>query len=154
MSFWNQPVCKYTIRASAVVTLGLLVASCSESKLSQCKQLIDVANQVVTNVQTVAQNASSTTNPSDSLAVINKVAEAADQAKTDMESLQLSDENLKGFQTRYAAMYAEIGETTRDMLSAAQSKDTQAGKNAYNEFKAATSQEGSLVNEINAYCAQ
>ena len=82
------------------------------------------------------------------------MAEAADTAKSDMEALKLSDDQLKGFQSRYATMYTEIGRTTRDMLAAAEAKNREAGKNAYDAFKAATSQEGTLVDEINAYCAR
>ena len=62
------------VRTGIVVAVSLLATSCAESKISQCKKLIDVANQVVTNVQSVAQNASSTTgavaNNTDSFAVI------------------------------------------------------------------------------------
>lgn len=149
---------KQIFRTGVVVAVGLLVTSCAESKISQCKKLIDVANQVVTNVQSVAQNASSTTGAvatnTDSFAVINRVAEAADTAKRDMEALKLGDEKLKEFQSRYATMYTEIGRTTRDMLAAAEAKNREAGKNAYDAFRAATSQEGTLVDEINGYCAQ
>ncbi|GAB4383109.1 MAG: hypothetical protein Kow00121_44430 [Elainellaceae cyanobacterium] len=157
----SQRMHKYTTRLFTrlfiVTTLGILATSCSESKLSQCRQLIDVANQVVSDVQTVAQNASTTatgTNSADSVAVISQVAESADKAQIRMEELQLTDETLQGFQARYAEMYTEIRETTRDMLSAAEVQDREAGKAAYEAFKTATSQEEGLVEEINAYCAE
>lgn len=158
MGFLYQPAHPRSLKVAVVVSVCLLVSSCAESKVSQCKKLIDVANQVVADVQTVAQNASTTTAAppagTDSVAVITRVAEAAEQAKSEMESLNLSDESLEGFQSRYATMYTEISRTTRDMLAAAEAKDREAGKNAYDAFKTATSQEGTLVDEINAYCAQ
>lgn len=161
----SQRLRQYTKSAFAIAALGLLVTSCSETKLSQCKKLIDVANQVVMDVQTVAQNASTTgsnaaanaanaADGADSIAVINKVAEAADKARINMESLTLTDERLQDFQDRYASMYTEIGQTTREMLAAAEAKDREAGREAYDAFKAATSQEEVLVDEINEYCAQ
>jgi hypothetical protein len=151
---------------AAVAVLSLLVTSCTESRVAQCQKLIDVANQVVTDVQTVAQNASttststtnSTTNRStnsstDSVTVITKVAEAAEKARVNMQALSLDDETLVGFQTRYADMYTEIRQTTRDMLVAAEARDREAGREAYDNFRTATSREAVLVEEINAYCA-
>lgn len=165
----RYPIVRYNIRAFAIVLVGLIAASCSDNRLSQCKELIDVANQVVTDVQTVAQNASttsttSTTSPtstasstnnssSDSVAVINKVAEAAEKARINMEALNLTDETLKNYQSQYAAMYTEINQTTRDMLTAAEAQNRDAGKEAYDAFRAATSREETLVQEINEYCA-
>lgn len=157
MRFSSRSGYRLSVRAGLVLAIGFLATSCAESKISQCKKLIDVANQVVSDVQTVAQNASSTTGTpanSDSSAVINRVASAADQAKSRMESLNLADPKLKEFQGRYATMYTEIGQTTRDMLKAADTNNREAGKNAYDAFKQATSQEGALVDEINAYCAR
>jgi hypothetical protein len=148
---------------AAVAVLSLLVTSCTESRVAQCQKLIDVANQVVTDVQAVAQNASATstngsaansnTNSTDSVAVINKVAEAAEKARVNMQALSLDDETLVGFQTRYADMYTEIRQTTRDMLAAAEARDREAGREAYDNFRTATSREAVLVEEINTYCA-
>lgn len=168
----SQRVCRSAIRTSAIALMGLLAVSCSESKLSQCGEIINVANQVVTDVQTVAQNASATTSTTsspassttaaspapassspDSVAVINKVAESAEKARINMEGLKLTDETLKGFQAQYAAMYTEINQTTRDMLAAAEAKDREAGKEAYEAFRAATSREEALVQGVNDYCA-
>ena len=50
-------------------------------------------------------------------------------------------------------MYTEINQTTRDMLAAAEAKNREAGKDAYDAFRAATSREETLVKEINEYCA-
>ena len=108
----SQRVRRYIMPISAIVMAGIFAVSCSENKLSQCKELIDVANQVVTDVQTVAQNASttssasatsatgSTSNSPDSVAVINKVAEAAEKARINMEVLKLEDETLKNYQSQ------------------------------------------------------
>lgn len=163
----SQRVRRYTIQTSAIAALALLAASCSESKLSQCREIITVANEVVTDVQTVAQNASNTgttgaatssatgataSNNPDSVAVINKVAESAEKARINMEGLELTDEKLREFQSQYAAMYTEINQTTRDMLAAAEAKDREAGKEAYDAFRAATSREEALVQGVNEYC--
>ena len=156
MPLLGQHTRKCTFYASVIAAIGLLITSCSESRLSQCRKLIDVANQVVTDVQTVAQNAS--TSPSDSTAesveVINRVADAANSARVNMEGLTLDDPQLQTFQTRYAAMYTEIYQTTRDMLAASEARDREAGREAYAAFQAATSQETTLVSEINEYCAE
>jgi hypothetical protein len=155
MPFIGQPTRKYTVYAS-IAAMGLLVSSCSESRLSQCRKLINVANQVVTDVQAVAQNASTSASGStnNSTEVITRVANAANSAKINMEELSLNDTQLQDFQNRYATMYAEIYDTTNAMLDASESRDREAGRQAYSAFQAATSQESTLVSEINQYCAE
>jgi hypothetical protein len=156
MQILGQPTRKYTLYAS-IAAIGLLVTSCSESRLSQCRKLIDVANQVVTDVQTVAQNASTSTadtTTADSVEVINRVADAANSARVNMEGLSLNDTQLQDFQNRYANMYTEIYDSTREMLAASEARDREAGRQAYDAFQAATNQETTLVSEINEYCAE
>ncbi|WP_416670185.1 hypothetical protein [Egbenema bharatensis] len=154
MPFIGQPARKYTAYAS-IAAIGLLLSSCSESRISQCRKLINVANQVVTDVQTVAENASTSPsgNTGASTEVINRVADAANSARVNMEELSLNDTQLQDFQNRYATMYAEIYDSTSAMLDASEARDREAGRQAYTAFQAATSQEATLVSEINQYCA-
>lgn len=151
----SQPIRKYTTYV-AIAAIGLVMTGCSESRLSQCRQLIDVANQVVTDVQTVAQNASTSTTETtaDSREVIGRVADAANNARINMEGLSLNDTQLQDFQSRYISMYTEIHNSTREMLAASEARDREAGREAYTAFQEATSQETNLVREINDYCAE
>lgn len=137
---------------SALVMITLLVASCSESKVSQCSKLIDIANRAVTSVKRVSDSSQSESPQPDSIEQMNEIADVANGAKAEMESLQLNDEQLKGYQTRFITMYTETSQATRDLVSAAEAKDAQAAQQAFNALQTATAQEEPLVTEVNGYC--
>lgn len=132
---------------SLIATLSVLAVACGESKVSQCNKLIEVANKAVGDVQEVTSSA----NPEDVNAMV-KIADTADQAKATMETLELNDEQLQGFQQRFVAMYQETSTATRSLVDAVGKQDNQAAETAYNNLQAATDQETPLVNEVNEYC--
>lgn len=138
---------KRIYRVSAVIVMGLAVASCSDTKVSQCSKLIEIANQAVTGVKSVSENPTP-----DNIASMNKIADVANTAKASMQELQLSDPQLKDYQTRFVSMYTDTNQATRALVSAAEAKDAQAAQQAFEALKTATAQEGPLVNEINGYC--
>ncbi|MBF2051752.1 MAG: hypothetical protein EDM05_047250 [Leptolyngbya sp. IPPAS B-1204] len=148
MPSFEKPVAKRIYQGSILILLGLLMASCSENKVAQCSKLIDIANQAVSGVKTVSENSQ----PDTSIESMNKIADVANTAKAEMEGLQLTDEQLKGFQTRFIDMYTATTNATRDLVTAAEAKDAQAAQQAFNALQTATAQEGPLVNEVNAYC--
>jgi galactokinase/mevalonate kinase-like predicted kinase len=82
------------------------------------------------------------------------VADAANNARINMEGLSLNDTQLQDFQSRYISMYTEIHNSTREMLAASEARNREAGREAYTAFQEATSQETNLVREINDYCAE
>jgi hypothetical protein len=147
MPFLDQPVCKRAIAVSTLATLSFLAVSCSDNKVSQCNKLIKVANEAVSAVQTVTQNA----NP-DNVEAMSKIAETADTAKSNMQALQLGDGKLKDFQSRFVSMYTDTSKATRDLVAAAGVKDATAAQKAFDSLKTATDKESPLVNEVNTYC--
>lgn len=149
MAFFGKPTCKGTLKASSIIALVFLVASCTDNKVSQCNKLIEVANRAVTEVQAVTQTANP--NP-DNVGAMSKIADAADKAKTDMGDLKVSDDKLKGFQTRFITMYTDTSKATRDLVTAANAKDAESAQKSFNALKTATDQEAPLVNEVNTYC--
>lgn len=131
----------------SVLMIALLVASCSESKVSQCSKLINIANQAVRGVEQVSDSARP-----DSIEQMNEIADVANGAKAEMEALQLNDEQLRSYQTRFVTMYTDTNQATRDLVTAAEAKDAQAAKQAFNALQTATAQEEPLVTEVNGYC--
>ncbi|MBF2003317.1 MAG: hypothetical protein IGS50_19890 [Synechococcales cyanobacterium C42_A2020_086] len=129
------------------ITLGMLVTSCSESKVSQCNKLIEIANRAVEGVQTASENPRP-----DSIESMNKIADVANNARSEMEALQLTDERLQGYQTRFVTMYTATNQATRELVTAAQAKDAEGAQRAFEALQTATAQEEPLVNEVNAYC--
>jgi predicted Fe-Mo cluster-binding NifX family protein len=131
-----------------VAALGVIVTSCGASKVAQCNELIDVANRAVEDVQAIA----STAQPDDVNSMI-QIAETAERAQTEMEALELSDEQLQGFQQRFITMYSQTSSSTRELVNAFNAQDNAAAETAYQDLQTATGQETSLVNEVNAYCS-
>jgi hypothetical protein len=151
MSFVYRPLCKRAIQAATGLALCFLMVSCTESKASQCNRLIEVANQVVSEVRTVSQDVSQNTAPGN-VQAIGKIASAADDAKQKMQSLNLGDEQLKQFQTRYIQMYTEISQSSNELVKAANAKNPEDARTAFDSFKKAIGQEAPLVEEVNTYC--
>lgn len=140
---------KQAVCATLAIGFGTLTASCSASKVSQCNQLIEVANSAVESVQTVT----TTSEPQDVNAMI-QIADTADQATTEMQALELPDEQLKAYQGRFVTMYAETSRASRALVAAVNEKNTQAAEEAYSALQTATGQEAPLVEEVNTYCQQ
>lgn len=147
MPRFEKPVAKRVYHLSILVLLGLLVTSCSESKVSQCNKLIGIANRAVSDVKVVSENPKP-----DSIESMKKIADVANTAKAEMEGLQINDSQLKDYQTRFITMYTDTNKATRDLVSAAEIKDAQAAQQAFEALQSATAQEGPLVNQVNEYC--
>lgn len=148
MRCFTKPVTQRFSRISVFVMVALLATSCSESKVSQCSKLIDIANQAVLSVKQVSANP----NPESSIKQMNEIADVANKAKAEMEALQIVDDQLKGYQTRFITMYTDTNQATRDLVATAEAKDVQAARAAFTALQEATAQEEPLVNAVNEYC--
>ncbi|MBD2090448.1 hypothetical protein H6F67_11335 [Microcoleus sp. FACHB-1515] len=137
--------------ALAVVLSGcspnLPVAELFDRKTAQCNRLVEVGNSAVAQVQAVMNNS----NPSDT-AALTKIAQIADETAATMRSLDLQDPQLQQLRDRYVQMYADTSASTRALISANNQQNSVAAQQAYAALQAATSQEGTLVNEVNEYC--
>lgn len=142
-----HPVWSQTILGITVAGLGLGLISCTESKVSQCNRLIEVANQAVAQVQDTTQNA----DPDDVEAFL-QIADTADQAAADLEALDLKDDQLQTYKGQFITMYSATSEATRSLVDAVNSQDTAAAQDAYSSLQTATSQESGLVDAVNTYC--
>lgn len=144
-------------QTSTIAAIAFLVVGCTEGRVSQCNQLISVANQAVTQVQSVTQGANAAATPGNPTAnnveAMTRIATAADQARAEMEALQFSDQQLTDFQSRFVAMYTEIATATRALVSGANANNSQAAQQAFTALKTATDKEAPLVQEVNNYCA-
>ena len=127
--------------------LGVLAVGCSENKVAQCNQLIEVANQAVTDVQAITENAS----PDDPEAFL-RIADTADQAKANLEAIALTDEQLQTYQEQFVMLYTNTSESTRNLVNAVNAQDNQAAQQSYDALQQAITEEPNLVNEVNSYC--
>ena len=122
-------------------------ASPPASRVAQCNQLIAIANHAVSSVQDVTQHSDT-----DNVAAMSDIADAADRANREMQSLQLTDRQLVGFQNRFMSMYTNTSSATRALVDAANRKDAPAAQRSFEALKTATDREAPLVQEVNRYC--
>jgi molybdenum-dependent DNA-binding transcriptional regulator ModE len=138
---------RYFVLLPLTVALSLLTASCSESKISQCNKIIEVANKAVNETKSIT-NGTQQINPKATL----KAADAMEKASKEMESIRVSDQKLQDYQSRFIKMYREMSKATRDFVAAYEKKNRPAAEGAVAELKKATAPEKQLVDDINIYC--
>lgn len=139
---------------AAFIALGLMAttqpiaqAQTPPDRATQCSNLIAVANRAVSSVQEITRG-SSNSNAEDMI----KIADAADQASSEMQALQLTDTQLQDYQARFLEMYSGTSQATRDLADASNSGDSDRAQEAFNALVTATDKEGPLVNDVNQYC--
>lgn len=131
----------------SILAAGL--ASCSSSKIDQCNQLIDIANRAVTEVEAVTAASEPDSRNAEAFA---SITETAQQAASQLESIDLNDEQLQTFRQRFIRLYRDTSEATEALVSAVEAQDLPAAEAAYEKLETATGQEVPLVNEVNQYC--
>lgn len=129
------------------IALELILGGCSESKVSQCSQIVEIANRVVSEVGSVTQ----VSNPQDAVA-LKKIAGTVDQAVQQMQAVTLEDEQLQNYRDRFITMYADAGGAARAMATAIDQQDSPAYRQDYRDFQTATGRESALVAEVNRSC--
>jgi len=138
---------RYFFLFPLIAATNLFTVSCTENKVSQCNQLIKLANQVVSHTRAVTNDGQR-----DNTKTTLQAADAMEKASKEMAALTLKDEKLKNYQTRFIKMYGETSKATRDFLGAYEKKDRPAAEKAVKKLEEAAISEPALVDEINIYC--
>jgi predicted Fe-Mo cluster-binding NifX family protein len=131
----------------AGTNLGIKAALAQETKVSQCGQVIAIANEAVSNAKTITNNGNSS-----ALEGMLRAAKFMDDSAEKMENVSLSDPMLQRFQARFILMYRQTSEASRDFVKAYQAQNRPEAELAYQALQIATSREKQLVEEINNYC--
>lgn len=139
---------RYFVLFSLTTAISLLTASCSESKISQCNRIIQIANQAVSQAKTVTNGGQA----SDPKAML-QAAEAMEKASKQMTDIPVTDPKLKDYQTGFVKMYGDTSKATRDFVKAFEKKDRPAAERALTSLQQATLPEKQLVTDINTYCS-
>ncbi|MGQ4648784.1 hypothetical protein [Lyngbya aestuarii] len=118
-----------------------------QSKLFQCHQIINIANDAVsdTNKAHGGKQASET-----ELMLI--AANYMDHHAHELERVYLTDPVLQGYQSQFVKMYQDTGKAARDFVVAFNRQDRTEAELAIQALQAATSGESQLVEDINNYC--
>jgi CHASE3 domain sensor protein len=132
---------------SLALTASFLVASCGESKVSQCRKITAVVNKA-----TSAEQAASRNNNPDKVGELEKAAASFDQYAKELEAVKVKDETLQNLQGRIIKMYQATSKASRDLVEAARKQDPRAVDSSLQSLKEATNRESALANEFNQYC--
>ncbi|MEL6221027.1 MAG: hypothetical protein AAFR31_00130 [Cyanobacteria bacterium J06627_8] len=135
------------LTAFLILSIGVSLMSCSEGRVSQCNRLIGIANEAASSVEAVTSTAS----PDDPDAFL-RIADAAEQATSELENLEVADTELQNYQQQFISLYVETSAATRRLVDAVKNQDAEAADAAYMELEEATEREIPLVDEINNYC--
>ncbi|MDF0554548.1 hypothetical protein [Kamptonema sp. UHCC 0994] len=101
----------------AIFVCYLLLTACDETKVVQCNKLIQVVNKGNALIDSKKDNSD--------VASTKNLANALNKTAKELDTLDLTETNLKGFQTRLSKGFRELSEPLNDMAKAL---DT--GKNA------------------------
>ncbi|MBD2341061.1 hypothetical protein H6G64_29250 [Calothrix sp. FACHB-156] len=145
-----QRMFKQTTILSATAAIALLFTGCGESKVAQCNKIVKVANQAVTIGQDFGKNPNNAKTGSKAL---TEVAGKIDAITTEMKALEIKDEKLQGFQQRFTTLYQSTSQGLKDEAKALDKKDLAGAKRSLVTLKKNSTEESTLVKEINSYCS-
>ena len=127
-----------------IFIVNLIVFSCAETKVSQCKKIILITKKIAEK----SKNNRQTTDIKKAL----EVADAFEEAAQNMKDLKVSDEKLVKYQLGFAEIYQGYAQTTRQFVSALQKKDINTLKLMQQQLKQLGKKEPQLGGEMNSYC--
>ncbi|MGF1938407.1 MAG: hypothetical protein RM347_029315 [Nostoc sp. ChiQUE02] len=144
-----QSIFKQSFMISATTAIALLFAGCGESKVAQCNKVIKVANQASTLGQEFAKNP----NPAKGSKALTELAGKIDPLAKQMKALEIKDEKLQGFQGRFLTLYQNISKELNNAATAIDKKNLPAAKGFLVSLQKSSTEESSIVKEINSYCS-
>ncbi|AFZ22520.1 hypothetical protein Cylst_0143 [Cylindrospermum stagnale PCC 7417] len=143
-----QRVCKQNVLLAATAATALLFTGCGESKVSQCNKIVKVANQAVT----VGQEFGKNPQPKKGSKALTEAASKVDKIANDLKAVEVKDEKLQGFQTRFLKLYQDTSTGMKNTAKALDKKDIPGANRLLASLKKSASDETALVKEINNYC--
>jgi type VI protein secretion system component VasK len=142
-----QHLIKRTVILSSLGAIALLFTGCGESKVSQCNKIIKIANEAAT-ISSEANKSSSSKNSKSLVDLATKLEKIAN----DIQATEIKDEKLLGFKDRFTKLYQDASKGLKDTAAAIDKKDIKAANKAVATLQKSSSDEKTLVTDINTYC--
>ena len=137
---------KHLLTAS-VLGAGVFVLACN-SKIAECNKLIEKANAAMT----TANNAQKKIDGKDDGKEMGDMATQLDAAKADIQSVQLTDATLKGYQAQYVSTLDKMSTAAKAMQAAGDKQDIAGMTAGLKDLQSAADDNSKLVDNINKYC--
>jgi TolA-binding protein len=132
---------RYIFFAASSFCLIMLATGCSDTRIFQCNQLIQVANK--------AKSLSPALEPLSQ----NRAADQLDALRDQIRDLPLDNEKVKGFQARLIEHLKEGSQILREASKAATDKNLIATEKIKQPARAFAAKEEPLLDEINGFCS-
>ena len=134
----------HKVMIPATVAIGFIVASCGETKITQCNKLNQVINQA-----DVATKTAKTGKP----AALKRSASELEKVVLQLKAVEVEDEKLQSLQASFVTLHTDISKSFRKMAVAIEKQNPDAIESSLKFLKQARKQDTALVKEINTYCA-
>jgi valyl-tRNA synthetase len=138
----------YSVIIGSIV-LTLLVGGCNASKSAQCQKIYAIANDLVTENQSLSQVKEVSNTDLDRWL---QGAETIEKAAQKMEALNLEDPQLVAYKNDWVEFQRIYAEATKEMVKARQDRDLTAAENANKNAVEAGKLEQQIASQINSYC--
>ncbi|MGK7892475.1 MAG: hypothetical protein AB4372_02185 [Xenococcus sp. (in: cyanobacteria)] len=129
--------------------INVFVVACDSRKYAECQQIITLANNVTQQTQAIAEGSSDR-----DLENWLEASEIMKQAATNIENLEIKDNQLVEYQAGLVDIYQIYAQATYDAVKARESRNLQALQSARDEAKNAGKVNNDLVKNINNYCIE
>jgi len=166
---------------SVGAAIALLIASCGESKVSQCNRLAEVVNKAQgfmpefeSSIQAFSTSAAQVRSLDDIKAAadqyvsaVNNVVSDLDSLSTELQETELTDEQLIAYRDRYIEMVEGFSDALTEASSAMSivqevqaeadlpakiEQSQQQTVQAVERIRELSVEESSIINEVNTYC--
>ncbi|MBD2245680.1 hypothetical protein [Nostoc sp. FACHB-888] len=143
-----QRVFKQSFIVSVTTAIALLFVGCEESKVAQCSKVIKLANQASTLGQEFGKNPNSANSKG-----LTELASKINPLAKEMKALEIKDGNLQDFQMRFFTFYQNISNELNNAAIAIEKNNLPATQRFLVSLTRSSTEENSIVNEINSYCS-
>jgi hypothetical protein len=137
------------LKTFAIAIVSIATMTGCNSKVTQCKNLIQVVNSTVS--QTESLTSKGTKGDASS---IKQSAEVFDKSAKDMMSINVEDEKLKTYKTQFVTMYQSSSEITKQIVASLEQKKSTQVYEGLRKLQSVASPEKDLVQGINQYCKE
>jgi methyl-accepting chemotaxis protein len=145
-------ICHALGLATLVLSSALAMSGCCGGKVAECNKLIGVINNNAEAIKTAGDKLNQASG--NDLKALEDAASTLDKAASDIKTVEIKDETLKGFSKEYETMFTDGGKALRDAAKAAKGNDLGALTKATTEISKMGSTEAALVSKVNGYCSK
>ncbi len=134
---------------AGVFGLTLLITACN-TKISQCNDLIEVANAATTQITSIANQGSEGLDAR--IEELQRLSDELGRYAIEIRDVSLEDDTLQNLQQRLGQVYSESSMASRGIVEGSQAGNIPAMRTSLNQLSEASRRESQIVSEINGYC--